>query len=248
MTVAQQECYGRLASFYDTMMSHVPYSNWVHLIKDILADYCEKEDPRLFEIGGGTGTLGSILVYEGFAYQGSDYSFDMCQAAWKKGLDYLCCDCRHIPIQSIYDLVFFCFDGINYLHSLDDYAMTFLEVHRVLAPGGLFLFDITTERSSRLFFNDYTEAESFPHGAYIRYCTYDVPERKQYNTFDIFYETDTDRYCRQREEHVQTVFPTQEVSGAIPEDLFRIVGMWEDFDRSNAGPLAERVHFLLQKR
>jgi SAM-dependent methyltransferase len=232
---------------YDTMMSHVPYGQWVKLIESVGKDYLNTSHPSVFELGGGTGTLGSILVYEGFEYAGSDISPAMCREAWKKGLDYLCCDCRALPLTAAYDMVVFCFDGINYLSARDDYRKTFLEVYNILKPGGLFLFDITTERTSRLFFNDYTEAESTSEGAYIRYCEYNRAQRKQYNTFDIFCQDEKGTYLRYWEEHVQTIFSPTEILSFIPRDYFSVLGMWGDYEQNKYTSLSDRVHFLLQK-
>ncbi|MGM0444308.1 MAG: class I SAM-dependent DNA methyltransferase [Fibrobacterota bacterium] len=241
--------YGVLARLYDRMMSHVPYSQWVKMIFGIQQAYGEHDNPALFEIGGGTGTLGSILVYEGMDYTGSDISPAMCRAAWDKGLDYICCDCRALPLQRSFDMVFFCFDGINYLSSGREYETAFRELARCLAPKGLFLFDITTEYSSHLYFTEYTDAESFDFGAYIRYADYDTTTHCQRNCFDIFLQDpQKTHFTRHREEHEQWVFSPDTVQGWIPADLFEVVGMWEDYHFSPVSPQAERIHFLLRRR
>ena len=53
--------YNALAPVYDKVMRHVNYDDWVKLIKKINSTYFLDTIPRIFEIGGGTGTLGKKL-------------------------------------------------------------------------------------------------------------------------------------------------------------------------------------------
>lgn len=244
------KAYGSLAELYDSLMSYVPYQNWVEMIAEIAQKYARVENPSIFELGGGTGTLGSMLTYEDFSYLGSDLSPEMCKVAWDKGLDFISCDCRNIALKEQCDIVIFCFDGINYLHSLDDYRTCFQQVHSVLQDDGLFFFDITTKNNSVTYFEDYTEAESFENGSYIRHSFFDACTDIQHNDFDIYLavEGETNRYKRFREEHEQKVFPVEEVERAVPKDLFAIEGIWGDFSFETYTPVSERVHFLLRKK
>ena len=199
--------YHNLAQIYDLIMSYVPYQNWVMMIDDISSRYFD-HSPKLFEIGGGTGTLGSILKYQGYDYLGSDLIPEMAQVAWDKGLDYIVADCRNLPVNNKYDMALFLFDGINYLSNLDDYAQTFKEVWKTLSKDGLFFFDVTTEYNSLTNFSDYYEADSFDNGAYIRNSFYDVELKEQYNIFDIFVEDNENLglYNRYKEKHTQHLF------------------------------------------
>lgn len=248
--MGEQKAYGSLAELYDSLMSYVPYQNWVEMIKEICEKYARVENPRIFELGGGTGTLGSMLTYEEFSYLGSDLSPEMCKVAWEKGLDFITCDCRTISLKESADMVIFCFDGINYLQSLDDYRLCFQQVYDALSEEGLFFFDITTKNNSVTYFEDYTEAESFENGSYIRHSFFDACTDIQHNDFDIYLAVDgeTNRYERFREEHAQKVFPVEEVERAVPKELFSIEGIWGDFTMDTYTPVSERVHFLLRKK
>ncbi len=240
--------YRNLALVYDNMMSYVPYQNWVGLIDYIKESQFGGRDISLFEIGGGTGTLGSILSYVGYNYTGSDITPSMCSAAWDKGLDFICADCRNLPIKTNFDLAIFLFDGINYLSSLEEYAQTFREVATILDLGGCFLFDITTIYNSRMNFDDYMEADSYDTGAYIRHSFYDPESRTQRNLFDIFVkEQNSEKYLRLEEEHVQHLFSVEEISSVVPLDLFTIEGVWHEFAAEPVKATAERIHFLLKR-
>lgn len=243
------ERYQSLAAVYDEMMSYVPYQNWVDLINRVADEYFLDTRPSIFELGAGTGTLGGMLSYLGYPYQGSDISQSMCEIAWSKGLDNLCVDSRNIPLKTQFDMVIFLFDGINYLTNLSDYTKTFLEVSRLLSTGGLFLFDITTEYNSQQNFDDYHEAESFEKGAYIRHSYYEKEKNLQVNDFEIFVESGEEGglYHRVHEQHCQTLFGVERVLASIPEELFTVVGVWDDFTQNPANDTSERIHFLLRR-
>ena len=242
--------YGYLAQVYDEMMSYVPYDNWVVSINEIVATYYPNRAPSIFEIGGGTGTLGARLSYEGYDYTGSDYSEAMCRVAWSKGIDMVCTDCRSLAIKKQYDLVVFLFDGINYLETLEEYTTTFREVAKVVSAGGLLLFDITTEYNSLQNFDDYHEAESFDDGAYIRHSYYMPQEHKQVNDFEIFARSSSNEelYSRFLEQHCQTLFSAEQIRACVPLDLFDIIGIWDGFTRNPINATSERVHFLLRRK
>jgi len=240
--------YRNLALVYDNMMSYVPYQNWVGLIDQVKSDQFGGKDISIFELGGGTGTLGAILEYVGYSYVGSDITPSMCSAAWDKGLDYFCADCRNLPVATTFDLVIFLFDGINYLKTLEEYTQTFREVATILESGGCFLFDITTIYNSRMNFDDYMEADSYETGAYIRHSFFDPETRVQRNLFDIFVkDSDSEKYSRLEEEHVQQLFSVEEIQSAVPLELFTIEGVWNEFSPEPVKSTAERIHFLLKR-
>lgn len=243
------EHYASLARLYDDIMSYVPYENWLCLIHQVCKRYGLNPRAKILELGGGTGTLGTVLCHEGFEYQGTDLSPWMSRAAYQKGLDFVCADARHIPFNDTYDLVIFLFDGINYLSNITDFTQIFREAHRVLRPGGCFLFDVTTEYNSLENFNEYLEAESFEHGAYIRNSFYDAQKREQINAFEMFLadSEQPSQYIRVHETHCQHVYSPEEITAAVPTDLFELCGVWDAFGMSPWKADSERIHFLLRK-
>ncbi len=242
--------YKNLAKVYDNMMSYVPYQNWVELINYVKETRFDDKDISIFELGGGTGTLGSILKFVGYDYHGSDITPSMCESAWEKGLDFITVDCRSIPLKETFDLVIFLFDGINYLTSTEEYTTTFKEVAKILDKGGHFLFDTTTIYNSKINFDDYMEADSYEDGAYVRHSYFDNDTKCQHNAFDIFAKDSTDeqgRYVRLEEEHVQHLFTPEEITAAIPTDLFKLEAVWNEFEPVPVKNTAERIHFLLKR-
>jgi ubiquinone/menaquinone biosynthesis C-methylase UbiE len=249
--------YSALAPFYDKIMAHVEYDQWVSYIKKIISLYTNVSVPAIFEIGGGTGVLGEkILRAGGLKYQGSDLSFKMCCQALKRGLPFFVADARFLPLKksNCFDMVIFLYDGINYLQSLDEYRQTFTRVHSYLKTQGFFLFDITTTANSLKNFNEFIDTGDFNEHFFFRRSYYHPDECMQYNDFTIFskqsdgYAVDTPcLFQKFAEHHAQKVFPVVSIRDAIPRDLFHIIGIWEDFSFKHFTSRSERVHFLLKK-
>ena len=250
--------YCALAPLYDRIMSHVGYDQWVAYIKKILDYYGETGPPCIFEIGGGTGLLGFKLCAEGYNYAGSDRSFSMCRQAMKRGVPFFAADARSLPLKnsSLFDMVIFLYDGINYLQTIDAYPVVFDQVHRHLARRGLFLFDITTIANSLDNFSEFLDAGEFDGHFFFRRSYFHAVNSMQYNDFTIFKKIQnglcsnekTCLYQKAFEHHAQKVFHVKTIKAAVPGNLFDIIGIWDNFSFKRYSSSSERAHFLLQKK
>jgi SAM-dependent methyltransferase len=250
--------YSALAPIYDRIMSHVEYDQWVLYIKRIFGSYGETNTPRILEIGGGTGLLGSKLCFEGYRYIGSDRSFSMCRQAQKRGVPFVAADASNLPFKDLasFDMALFLYDGINYLQTIDAYRSVFEEIHERLADRGLFLFDITTLANSLGNFSDFLDAGEFDGHFYFRRSYFHAIDSMQYNDFTIFREIRSDRSPPQNapvfeksfEHHAQKVFHAKEIKDAVPDRLFEVIGIWDNFSFKRYSSGSDRVHFLLKKK
>jgi hypothetical protein len=241
--------YDALAPIYDRLMCHVEYDEWVSLIGKIISKFSSVKSPEIFEIGGGTGILGQHLIAEGYSYLGSDFSFQMCLEARKKGLPFFCADGRIVPLKKHFDLVLFLYDGINYLQTIDEYVSLFSQVANTLTKGGLFLFDITTETNSISHFIDYLDFEDYGDYSFVRRSYYNETKTTQYNDFTIF-KLDQKKpglYQKFIEHHEQKVFPAKLLEETIPRSHFQIVGIYDGYTFRKYSSKSERIHFLLKK-
>ena len=256
------QAYEPLAPIYDRLMAHVEYDKWVILIYNVLDRYRPKSSkpPFVFELGGGTGVLGSTLSADGVHYIGSDLSPAMTVQARRRGLPVVCCNGLSLGIRAQFDLALFLFDAINYLSDLTAYTTLFTEVHSILAPNGLFLFDITTDYNSITNFMDCIDYDDFGDHVYYRHSYYDAVAHRQFNEFTLFKRTSTESpegtkspegaqlYERYDEFHAQQLFGVKEIMRAIPAELFETIGIWDNFSMKRYNARSERIHFLLRKR
>lgn len=241
--------YSALAPIYDRVMSHVRYTEWLTLIRKIIGRYAQSPRPTIFEIGAGTGVLGTLLKRSGYTYSGSDLSYDMCHVARSRGLTNFCADGRALPIRKTFDMVLFLYDGINYLESEKDYRQLFKSAGTLLKTGGLFLFDITTLANSRRYFADFYDSEDLGDSHYSRRSYFDESCGIQHNDFSIFHHDSSDpgKFVEFEEHHRQWVHGTGTIRGWIPTNLFTVVGIWNGYTFKPCTMQSTRIHFLLQK-
>jgi SAM-dependent methyltransferase len=244
--------YGALAPLYDRIMAHVGYHQWLSLIDLVVDAYGSTPHPSIFELGGGTGVLGRLCADAGYSYKGSDLSVSMCRQAARHSLPFFCADAKHLPLKRDvrFDVVLFLYDGINYCMNASDYRQVFSEVHAHLKDGGLFLFDITTLYNSQTNFSEYVDADDLGDSFYFRHSYYDYASGIQHNDFTIFSASSgqPQLYEKGLEHHRQKVFQVGDVRDFIPETMFEIMGVWDNFSMRKFTARSERVHFLLRKR
>jgi predicted TPR repeat methyltransferase len=242
--------YDALAPIYDRLMNHVEYDAWALLIERITGRFLKGKKTAILELGGGTGVLGSRLQKRGFSYAGSDRSFNMCRISAARGTPFFCADARAIPLKKQFDLLLFLYDGINYLQTPEEYSFLFAEAHKVLVPGGFFLFDITTEANSLQHFKSYLEFEDWDDFSYVRRSYYKKHLQEQHNDFTMYRRVSENppRYERLIERHSQKVFGAGVIARAVQTSLYTIEGIWDGFSFNKYRPHSERIHFLLKKR
>ena len=242
--------YSALAPFYDQVMKHVQYHDWLDLIESIVRRFSLPKSASLLEIGGGTGSLGILLTKAGFYYTGSDLNFSMSRQAKNKGLSFFCSDGKYLPVKKKFDLIIFLYDGINYLQNLNEYKQLFLSVGSLLSLRGLFLFDITTMHNSQLYFSDFTDYMEIDGTSLVRHSYFNKKALMQYNDFTFFSPSDSyiNSYSKITEHHAQKLFPPARIVSAVPDTIFDCIGIWDGFSMNHYTDNSERVHFLLQKK
>lgn len=137
-----------LAPFYDRIMNHVDYDRWQRVTTALAALL----PPQFLhaDLACGTGTLLKRLRKDGWSSMGIDLSFSMLRSGMneKKGGTFpgVAADLRALPVAGKLDYATCLFDSLNFLLELDDLRRAFCEVYRALTPGGIFYFDMVTER------------------------------------------------------------------------------------------------------
>ena len=246
MTTASSVSYDNISTIYDKIMSHVEYRLWVRIISKVLKRYSTIKNPKIFELGAGTGSLALLLKKRGFDITSSDLSFGMCSIARKKRINNFVADAKHIPVKKKYDLIIFLYDGINYLKSLKEYSVLFNEVFSTLNDDALFLFDITTKFNSLNNFQNIVDYEDEDNFTYIRHSYFNRKDNSQHNDFTIFEKIETG-FSKRYDFHKQFIFTPDEILSALPKDKFQIEGIWDDFSFDPYTSTSERVHFLIRK-
>lgn len=242
--------YTRLASIYDHVMRHVNYERWARYLSDLFAK-ADFPVTSILDIACGTGSLLAHLHRLHFTVAGFDASFDMVSVARQKAKK----QDRPLPlwqgnmgafrVKQPFDACVCTYDSINYCLDLDGYLRVFNCVSESLRPGGLFIFDVCTERNSRKYFRNHYENEATREFLFVRQSHYLHKERIQVNEFLISFESD--RRQTFRECHRQRIFRIKEIEGLIDSSVFELIGLFDGFSRRPGGEKSNRVHFVLKR-
>lgn len=184
----EMEAYTSFARVYDLFMDNVPYEEWCDYITGLLNEY-GISDGLVLDLGCGTGSMTELLAARGYDMIGVDASEDMLEIASEKraasGRDilYLQQDMRSFELFGTVRAVVCLCDSINYLLDPEDLVTVFRLVNNYLDPGGIFIFDLSSEYKYRELLADRTIAENRDEGSFIWDNYYD--EESRINEYDL---------------------------------------------------------------
>jgi len=141
-----EDTFSNLARHYDAMMSHVDYDRWA-LIASHLRELAPKPRAHL-DIGCGTGKLVTRLRRQKWQSTGIDISPAMVRTARSRDESLPLCvgDICRLPFHNCFDMVTCLFDTVNFLLERQHVEQAMQSVYAALRPGGLYYFDVVTER------------------------------------------------------------------------------------------------------
>jgi SAM-dependent methyltransferase len=243
--------YRAIAPYYDAIMAHVDYDAWGRYLARVWKKH--GADPvRILELGAGTCPFARRDVYPPRArVTYSDLSpFMLSQAPALSPACRVAANALSLPFKGGFDLCLMVYDAINYLMEEEDLSRCLRETARVLAPGGLFIFDVTTETNSKKHFHhavDYGELEGC---TYFRESHFDREALLQGNDFIFFLEGrggGEGRWSKFKESHQQRIYKLSKVKSLAKAAGFKVEAQLEGFTFRPGREASERVHFVLRK-
>lgn len=241
--------YESLASIYDHVMRHVDYEHWANHVRSLLQRH-DGDVEHLLELACGTGNISCALADMGYQVSGFDQSEAMIQVASGKAastgerLQFAVADLRNLGDIGPFAGAICLYDSFNYLLTPQDIDLALAQVHNVLMPGAVFIFDVCTERNSVQHFGDVRDTEQGPGFIYTRHSYYDADERLQFNKFDIRLEDGS----RRQESHVQRIYRHDELIARIDASPLRLLEALDGFTHRPGSERSDRVHFVLRRQ
>ncbi|MCG8608746.1 class I SAM-dependent methyltransferase [bacterium] len=244
------EPYSQLAHIYDYAMRHVNYGRWAAYLCKLFskADFPVR---KVLDIACGTGNLLVRFADSGFRLAGVDSSESMIRIAKKKVykenliMPLWCGSMQDFQVSTKFDALVCIYDSINYCMDSSAYQATIRHAAQALRCGGLFIFDICTQKNSRTNFQDYYERDGADDYQYIRQSFYSRDSNIQTNEFVITRNSGSTSVFK--EQHKQRIYKIQELRNALPPGLFEIVGIYDGFSMRSGSERSDRVHFVLKK-
>lgn len=246
MGTAAQSPYQGLAPIYDHVMAHVEYGEWAAYIHALCARFAPAA-VRIVDLACGTGNVSFALHHLGYEVTGVDRSEAMLQVAREKvadtGVEFVQCDLRQLAGLGPFDAATCLYDSINYLLAPADIDAALRGAQAIVQPGGLFVFDICTERNSLRYFRNMRDSGQGPGFSYERHSVYDPVKRLQSNHFRIRRDGSD---VALEETHVQRIYPVAAVAALVEASAWELLALCDGFTLDEGSEDSDRVHFVLR--
>lgn len=242
--------YSHLARIYDHVMRHVDYRQWANYIQSVFTRF-EAAPKDVLELACGTGAMACILDGRGYRMTGIDRSESMIAVAKQKALEarrairFQVGDMVRLPASGPYDAVLCLYDSINYVMEEADVLAMMNRLRAVIKAGGLFVFDICTERNSRRYFHNQVDRESNGDFSYVRRCEYVPDTCVQVNEFQFTFNREGKRHSF-RERHEQRIYPVARLAEICRASGYRVLGVFDGFSFEAASERSNRVHYVVR--
>ena len=249
------EAYEALARAYDQLITPQEREQWLRDVPRRLAEAGVTPPMRVLDLACGTGQLALCLAQAGYRVMGVDLSPQMLDQAAKNAqrqgvfLPLVQQDMRRLDLHHEVEAVLCACDGLNYMTTPEDLRQALGSVCRVLRPGGLFLFDVSTREKLQAMDGEFYGEEE-ENVAYLWENRFD--QASQCLTIDItfFFQVDAarDLFRRQRELHVQRGHSREELEAALTAAGFAVQTVEEAFTRHSPAPGCQRIQITARKR
>lgn len=179
---------------------------------------------KVLDVCCGSGHVTRELIWRGYAVTAVDASAGLIAIARRDwpAVDWRVQDARRIDVgQFQYAAALSTFDSLNHLESIDDLESVFKSVHRALAPGGLFVFDMNREEA---FLSDHRRWTAEVTTEYVSLVRgfYDEVTKIARTELVWFVPAESPETWRQHRSVVeQRSFPEEEITARLEKAGFR---------------------------
>jgi ubiquinone/menaquinone biosynthesis C-methylase UbiE len=242
--------YEKFAYAYDQMMRNVNYTRWGDYIKSLFDMYgCKPR--RILDVACGTGALTILLASKGYDMAGVDRARGMLDIARQKAEDqdlsiaFHHGDMLNFQLNQQYDAILCTYDSINYACNEDELTSVFETVSAHLAPEGLFIFDVTTERNIVEHFHNKTFSENHQDYSYIWKNNY-LHHSKMCRTFLTFFIREGELFRRYEEVHQQRIFEVPTVNELLKTTGYKMLSAFDMYSFNRWSRSSDRINFTAQ--
>jgi SAM-dependent methyltransferase len=134
---------------------------------------------RILDLCCGTGQLAKVLTEKGYQVTGIDGSARMLRYARKNapGARFMAKDARFFRLSREYDAAFSTFDALNHVMTLKELERVFDNVFTCLVSGGIFIFDMTTQKHFEVITRNFKDIREKPGFLFFMRTDYDAEKK-----------------------------------------------------------------------
>ena len=266
--------YTVLALIYDNFMEATDFDLWAEFIRSKIQNLYRANPRKILELASGTGAMTEALlkVFPESKITGLDVSRSMLKIAEERLSKFPPGSCKFInsSMENLrkvtaekYDLVVLVNSSISYLTSMKEVSNLFKEVFQVLRSGGIFYFDIASDRHIKEVFQNAVFIEEGPleenlsrkiMGKSYRsfYCVwsneYDESTGSVAAIYDIFLEENSSgksTWERFQEVHPQKIHKPSELKRELVKAGFKRIKVFKNYQQK--GKDFRGFNFFTQK-
>ena len=241
----RKTAYSTLAEWFEYLNDDCDYEQWSQYLIKTLSAY--PLDTGL-DVGCGGGYFTRTLQRQGYQMTGMDVSAEMLdkaqRTAFSEGVrsEYILGDVSKGKIARKYSFVTAINDCFNYVEK-GRLKTALKNVYGALKKGGIFLFDVSSEKKFREKFMDAVNVDDRDDVTYFSFARLDG----EIATLDVtlYVKGKDGKYERFDERHVQYVYTEAELSAALEEIGFTVLRVEGHLGENKS--ISDRLVFLVQK-
>ena len=248
---ARTQGYTALAPVYDLFAEDMDPVSWG---ADLAARLHEAGIGKglIAELGCGTGRITGELLKAGYRVIGFDNSEEMLRAARvnlrAKGFSPVLVrqDMGGFELPRAADAILCACDGMNYLTKKQDVLRVFRHAAARVKPGGVFLFDISSEYKLKELLGSRFFGETREEAAYLWQSRFIAPTRIARMDITFFLKEPDGRYRRGEEVHRQRAHTVEELEHWAKQCGWTVEAVHAAFTRRKPRKDDLRIQFVLR--
>lgn len=234
--------YEIVSQIYSHLMKKVRYDFWADYLYMLTQEYVSKR-ANVLELGAGHCSLAHHLKEYYKKIIPTDLSFQMLNSSKDKKLKRVCCNMTSLPFQTSFDLIFSCFDSVNYLIRKKDINNLFSNVSSLLSDKGIFTFDVSLENNSKVHIKEPIREGKYKGVIYKHFTSFNKKKRIHRNEFEIQLKNKKNY----REVHKQKIYLFFDYFRLLQKNGLYVVECFNAFTFYDADENSKRVQFIVKK-